>query len=96
MEWIFALGVMGLCVVSRGFRILTFVVIGAIVFWGAGELGRSINWDYPNPPKEVACVEASNPYCIPPPPKGFVLEPVARASLMASGFLVPDQTVSRP
>jgi hypothetical protein len=27
----FALGVMGLCVVSRGFRLLTFVVIGALV-----------------------------------------------------------------
>ena len=29
MEYLFVLGVIGFCIVSRGFRILTFVVVGA-------------------------------------------------------------------
>jgi hypothetical protein len=34
MEYLFVLGVIGFCIVSRGFRILTFVVGAFALFWG--------------------------------------------------------------
>jgi hypothetical protein len=60
MEWMFALGVMGLCVVSRGFRILTFVVIGIVA---APFVTHFTKLAMSPPQKQVACVDASNPYC---------------------------------
>jgi hypothetical protein len=55
MEYLFVLGVIGFCIVSRGFRILTFVVVGAFaLFWGVvlwqGVFNSPASWERASTP----------------------------------------------
>jgi hypothetical protein len=86
MEYLFVLGIIGFCIVSRGFRILTFVVIGVpvaalVVLYVVDRTILQPRSDREFEQRVAACkaegrcdADGFIPYK-PPPPPGFVLDP---------------------